>query len=99
MCCQIHSRKLPGKSIELIRIEESFKGIKCKDIFEYLVEPKHSLAINKTYTENIVVDEDFIEKTENFSDISYANKGGVSLCQTRYQRHNFPLMSDRDSIF
>lgn len=43
-----------------------------------MIDPKHSLSINKTYTENVIVDEDFAEKTEYFSDISYANKG-VSL--------------------
>lgn len=28
----INSRKMPGRSMELVRVEEAFKGIKCKDL-------------------------------------------------------------------
>lgn len=58
----IHSRKMSGRSMELIRVEEAFKGIKCKDLQEYLMQPKHALASNPSFKENYIIDEKVFNK-------------------------------------
>lgn len=57
MKIMIHSRKMPGRSMELIRVEEAFKGITCKDLQDYLMTPKHALKSNPSFKENYIIKE------------------------------------------
>lgn len=61
----IHSRQMPGMAIELLRIEEAFKGIKCKDLQDYLTTPRHANKVNPSFKENYVIDQQVFDSTSN----------------------------------
>ena len=47
--------------MEMVRIEESFKGINCADLQEYLMNPEHANKMNPSFKENYVIDEQNFE--------------------------------------
>lgn len=87
---------MQGMSVELLRIEESFKGIKCSDLQDYLTRPRHANKINPSLKENYVIDEQVFKADEDAVGEITAAKG-ISLIQNRYWRYTIPLMSDRDA--
>lgn len=103
MRINIHSRKMPGASMELVRVEEAFKGITCKDLQDYLTTPKHALKMNPSFKENYIIDEKRFDQqkdaqsADEVGEVTQAK--GVSLVQERYWRLTLPLMSDRDTTF
>lgn len=98
MKSKIFSRKMPGRSIEMVRIDESFKGIKCKDLQDFLMMPEFANQINPSFKENFIIDEKTIDTKEDEDALGEIGvKKGADIVQNRYWRLVLPLMTDRDN--
>ena len=68
MKIQIFSKKIPSQSMEMVRIEESFKAIDCSHLQEYLMNPDHANKMNPSFKENYVISEEHFSESQRDND-------------------------------